>query len=201
MESHGKRLFGVARPLGKGPARAIRPSLTALSDETLAAKAAAGSGDHFEELVRRYADSVYRTAYRLCGNPAEAEDIVQESFIKIFRALPKVRLDLPLKPWLYKIAVNTALSSLRRKAGRPAIGLAAAEETPAPGDDSERAAERMDAQAALATLPPAYRTIVVLRAVEQLSFSEISDILSIPEATARTRFSRAKSMLQHLLGT
>jgi len=174
----------------------IKPSLAGATDEELAAKAAGGSSDHFEALVRRYTTAIYRVGYRLTGNTAEAEDIAQETFIKVFRALPKTRLDLPFKPWLYKIAVNTAISHWRKNKDRYQVDLEAADSLTQTGDTGDMVAVRQDIQAAINRLEIDYRRIGVLRVAEDLSFAEIGQVLDIPEATARTRFNRAKTKLQ-----
>lgn len=174
-------------------------SIESLSDNELAARAASGSADHFTALVRRYSSAMYRLAYRLIGNESEAEDVAQETFIKLFLALPKADLDPPFKPWLYKIAVNACFSHIRKKKGKHWTGLETADAAARFSDISETVNDRIDAQKALAGLPLNYRQIVVLRAVEELTFAEISEILDIPEPTARTRFKRAKDSLRQQL--
>lgn len=177
----------------------ISPSLSGLTDEELAASAATGSTNHFEAIVRRYSSAMYRLAYRLSGNRGDAEDIVQETFVKLFRALPTADTSRPIKPWLYKIAVNTSLSLLRKRSGTKNVNLDEAADFVHSGDFSEISAAGIDAQKALDRLPPAFRQMIVLRAVEDLPFAEIADILDIPEPTARTRFKRAKDMLRSFI--
>lgn len=175
------------------------PSFDSLPDEDLAAKAAVGSSDHFEALVRRYSAAIYRFSYRISGGAQEAEDIVQETFIKLFAALPNANPELPFKPWLYKIALNTAISKKRKNKDGGRVPLEYAEAMVAGGDAVESTAERLDAQAAIDRLPADYRAMIVLRAVEDLAFAEIAKVLEIPEATARTRFNRAKNALRSSL--
>lgn len=166
---------------------------TAHTDEELAQAAVAGSQEDFARLVRRYSDSIYRVVFRLCGSAEEAEDITQEAFIKAFKALPQTDLSRPIKPWLYKIAVNTAVSTLRKRHGRVQVELDEAELPPVL-DRAQMLPEMIDAQTALARLPLDYRRVMVLRAVEDLPFADVAEILDIPEATARTRFRRARQM-------
>lgn len=174
-------------------------SNASLTDEELARAFVAGSHGDFARLVDRYAGSLYRVIYRLCGSAEEAEDLVQETFVKVFKALPTLDLDRPLKPWLYKIAVNTTISQLRKRGHRTQLEFDEGRQ-PVVGDSTEMLAQRVDAQAALARLPLDYRRMIVLRAVEDLAFSEIAEILDIPEATARTRFHRARQMFKTLMG-
>ncbi|MDP1809500.1 MAG: RNA polymerase sigma factor [Actinomycetota bacterium] len=174
-------------------------SLNSVSDEGLAAKAAAGSANHFEALVQRYSSAMFRLAFRLSGSRGDAEDIVQETFIKLWRALPAADTDLPFKPWLYKIAVNTSLSHLRKKNRGQTVDLDATDNLIQLGDFAGVSTDNIDAQTAIDRLPLDYRRIFLLRAVEDLAFADIADILDIPEATARTRFKRAKDQLRQYL--
>jgi RNA polymerase sigma-70 factor (ECF subfamily) len=160
----------------------------------LAARAASGSEEDFERLVRRYSASIYRVVYRMCRSAEDAEDITQETFVKAFRALPAADLSRPIKPWLYKIAVNTALSCLRKKSGKIQVEWCESE-VPAAVDQNETVPEKLDAQEALGRLPIEYRQIIILRAVEDLPFADVAAILDIPEPTARTRYSRARKAL------
>jgi RNA polymerase sigma-70 factor (ECF subfamily) len=168
------------------------------SDEDLAYRAVSGSEGDFEQLVRRYSASIYRVVYRICGSAEDAEDITQEAFVKAFKALPRADLSRPIKPWLYKIAINSALSHLRKKSGKIQVEWSE-NQVPAAADQSETIPEKLDAQAALERLPSNYRQIIVLRAIEALPFADVARILDIPEATARTRYSRARKLLENLI--
>lgn len=180
----------------------ISPSLDGLSDEALAEAASGGSEPHFELLVRRHTRSAYRVAYSVCGDSGEAEDIIQESFMKLHRAFPGYRRGEPLRPWLLRIVVNTARSSLRARKCRPAAASGDFDDltgsgsvVPRTGSPDDIVPLRLDFADALASIPVDYRQVVALRSAEDLSFAEIGEILGVPEATARTRFHRAKSML------
>ncbi len=172
-----------------------------LSDEELAKEAAGGSADHFEAIVHRYSHAMYRLAYRFCHNATEAQDLTQETFVKLYRGLPKARLDLPFKPWLYKIAVNNALSHTRKKQGKLQVEWTETETGAATVDPADAIVTQHNLQAAIDELPFEYRQMIILRAVEELSFEEISTILDIPAATARTKFSRAKKQLRAILSS
>lgn len=177
----------------------ITPSLEGLSDEELAEGAATGSSDHFAALVRRYSAGVYRIGYLTFGSRGQAEDMAQETFIRLFRALPRYRLDLPFKPWLYRIAVNAARSIRRWNGSRPEEGPELTGREISPEDTAESAAARLDTYEALSALSEDYRQVVILRVVEGMTFAEISQVLGVLEATARTKFHRAKGLLRNFL--
>lgn len=174
-----------------------------VTDETLARQAAAGKHQAFSLLVKRYSGRVYNVAYRFSGNRADAEDIVQEVFIKVFRGLPKAHLDLPFRPWLYRIATNTAISHLRAKPA-PALPEEAAKSVPTEKELPEESADRAELGARLQQeilkLPLNFREVVILRYTEELTFREIGTILEIPENTVKTYFQRAKIILRKELG-
>lgn len=192
------RFLSLTRPR-TGLISFIGPSFETLTDELLAAKAAAGSANHFEALVRRHSGAMFRVAFRLTGSRGDAEDIVQETFVKLWRALPGADTDLPFKPWLYKIAVNTSLSRLRKKKRGRTVDLEEMDNIIHLGDFAGASTDNIDAQAAIDRLTLDYRRVFVLRAVEDLPFADIANILDIPETTARTRFKRAKDRLQKYL--
>jgi RNA polymerase sigma-70 factor (ECF subfamily) len=181
-------------------------------DEELVRAFLAGDVAAFEELVRRYSRPIYNFTLRMLGNREDADDVAQDVFVQVYRALPRSRTDLPFKPWLYTVARNKCLDFLKRR--RPLSfsdvdadeedgeGIAAMIADPAPLP--EELAERVDLQrllgAAIQELPPRYREVVALRYAAELSFEEISVALGIPENTAKTHFHRAKTLLRaHLV--
>jgi RNA polymerase sigma-70 factor (ECF subfamily) len=140
---------------------------------------------------------------RLTGDPAQAEDLAQETFVKAFRNLAAFDPKRRLSSWLFRIAHNTGIDALRRR--RPATvafdAEGAAEEAAAPetGDPVERRALGRALQSALARLKPEQRTVVVLRYENGLSFEEIGQVLGIPEATARSHVHRARKELARFM--
>lgn len=178
------------------------------SDEALAAGFVAGDAECFARLVERYSKGVYNFAYRMLGNRADAEDIAQDIFVQVYRALPRTQLDLPFRPWLYVVARNKCLDFLKRK--RPLLfsetgdvddeGESFAARVPDPEPLPEELAERADLQRllhdAIAALPPKYRQVVALRYSADLSFAEIAEALGLPENTVKTHFHRAKALLR-----
>ena len=177
------------------------------TDESLASRCQLGDDLAFEELVARYHRPLYQFTYRLLGRAEDAEDATQDTFIQVYRALPTARLDVPLRPWIYRIARNRCLDLLKRRQPVPFAELA-----PTDGDDGtgpdvtdtsplpEELAERADLQrlleAAIAALAPPYREVVALRYTSDLQFGEIADVLGLPENTVKTRFQRAKAALR-----
>lgn len=169
------------------------------TDEILAQQAAAGKHQAFSELVKRYSGRIYNVAYRFSGNSTDAEDIVQDVFIKVYRALPKARLDLPFRPWIYRIATNTSISHLRSKLA-PALPEEAAKSVPSEEELPEESAAKAELSArlqqAILKLPINFREVVILRYTEELTFREIGSILEMPENTVKTYFQRAKVILK-----
>lgn len=185
--------------IGGRPLSLRRPAFTlnleACSDEELATKAGTGSNDHFAAIVKRYSRRIYRAAFSATGDSVLAEDIAQETFIKVHQSLSLYNPALPFRPWIYKIAINTARSSGRKKKSRGEACTLDGLEISDKADRLETSAARIDMIGAIVSLPDNYRQVIVLRGIEELSFADIGDILDIPEATARSRFHRAKQML------
>ena len=179
----------------------------AASDEALAERVQRGDALAFEALVERYHRPIYHFAYRLLGRAEDAEDATQDVFIQGYAALPRARLDVPLRPWIYRIARNRCLDLLKRQRAVVFSALAAAEDDEAgipdvPDADPlpDELAERADLQrllgAAIDALAPAYREVVALRYAADLAFGEIAVVLGMPENSVKTRFQRAKAMLR-----
>ncbi len=173
----------------------------ALSDESeehLVEQARRGERAAYAELVRRHYDGVIGAVYRMCGQAQTAEDAAQEAFLKAWLALPSFQPRAAFRSWLYRIAINTALDALRR---RPASGLDEQENVladPTPGPEAallaREQAERV--QRAVLALPPAARSVLVLREYSGLSYSEISLALDIPPGTVMSRLNYARSLLR-----
>ncbi|MCC7039090.1 MAG: RNA polymerase sigma factor [Burkholderiales bacterium] len=178
-------------------------------EHELIARAATGDGAAFEQLMRRHNRLLFRTARSILKNDAEAEDAVQEAYLRAWRALGDFRTESRLSTWLVRIVANEALGRLRRT-GASVIPLEAAmladdpetqaALTDAPDRAPEQAALRTQIRALLEAridlLPEVYRTVFMLRAVEEMSVEEVALALDIPPATVRTRFFRARSLLR-----
>ena len=187
---------------------------TSDTDADLAARAANGDEHAFEAIMRRHNRLLFRTARSILKNDAETEDALQEGYLRAWRALASFRADSKLSTWLVRIVINESLTRLRRR-GAQVIPLDVAMEwsehqTEAwmeddPDQRPDRAAMRSEVrrlmEARIDTLPDAFRTVFMLRAVEELSVEEIAVALEIPEATVRTRFFRARGLLREGLAS
>ncbi|QAU33348.1 RNA polymerase sigma factor [Janthinobacterium sp. 17J80-10] len=168
----------------------------------------------FELLMRRHNQILYRTARSILRDDTEAEDVVQEAYLLAYRNIDKFRGDAKLSTWLTRIVINEAIAR-SRKNNRRAKVIRLDGETELNGDPTEanmnesapespeRAAMRAQARAMLEAkidqLPDAFRTVFVLRALEEMSVEETATCLDIPEATVRTRFFRARGLLREAL--
>ncbi len=189
-----------------------RIQTSGMSDGVLAQRSIAGDQRAFEILVQRYSTPLFSFICRFLGDYDQACDILQQVFLQLYISLPNLRTSDPLKAWLFQVARNRCLDELRRK---HAIHFSELE--PVNDDDElsplatmpdtdplpEELAERRDLQQclqkAIQTLPPKFRSVVLLRYAGQLSFSEIGQALDMPEATAKTYFQRSKPLLRAAL--
>lgn len=188
------------------------PGMPEPSEAELTARAIAGDGRAFEVLMRRHNRLLFRTARSIVNDDAEAEDVVQDAYLHAWRALRGYRTESRLSTWLVRIAINGALGRLRRKSAQ-VIPLETAmadhdsdiqsrladapERGPEPSVMREQMRRLMEAR--IDRLPEAFRLVFVLRAVEEMSVEETAQALRIPEATVRTRFFRARSLLRESL--
>jgi RNA polymerase sigma-70 factor (ECF subfamily) len=185
------------------------------SDETLAARAAAGDDHAFEEILERYQGRIFRLACRLTSD-TDAPDVLQETFLQVHRHLPSFRGESRFGTWLYRIATNAALMHRRARARRPAEPLDAFlprfdgdgrhAGTPAELQLASRADELLDrhvlaeqARAVIARLPDLYRDAFVLRDLEEMSTADVAHALGVEPATVRQRVHRARLMLRGYL--
>jgi RNA polymerase sigma factor (sigma-70 family) len=158
----------------------------------------------WDQVVREHADRVYRLAYRLSGNPHDAEDLTQETFIRVFRSLGSYKPGT-FEGWLHRITTNLFLDAARRKqrirfeglADEVAHRLAGSEPTPAQAFDDSHLDD--DVQAALKALPPEYRAAVVLCDIEGFSYEEIAATLGVKLGTVRSRIHRGRAQLRTAL--
>jgi RNA polymerase sigma-70 factor (ECF subfamily) len=200
---------GMETPSGSEPRSGMEPPLVErkgpeADDLKLLRRAGAKDARAFRDLVDRHADRLFRLAFSLVGNAADAEDVVQETFAGAFRGIDGFEGRSSVGPWLTRILVTQA-AKLRRDRKRP---------TPQPletieGRGSElrassqggvaSAERRMDLHAALALLSPEHRQILVLREFEQLSYEEMAEILGVPRGTVESRLHRARGELREKL--
>jgi RNA polymerase sigma-70 factor, ECF subfamily len=185
------------------------------SDETLADRAAAGDDPAFEVLVGRYQARVYRLACRLTSETA-APDVLQETFLQVYRHLPSFRRESQFGTWLYRIATNAALMHRRASARRPAESLdvflprfdadGKHFATPAELQVASCADELLDrqflaekARDAITRLPDLYRDAFVLHDLEEMSTADVAHALGVEPATVRQRVHRARLMVRGYL--
>ncbi|MFS2019633.1 RNA polymerase sigma factor [Massilia sp. CT11-108] len=193
--------------------QAAAPNPSSLDDDALLRRIRAGDRDAFSDLMRRYNRRLYRVARSVLRDDAEAEDALQDAYLQAYRALPGFRGESALGTWLTRIVVNAALMR-QRKNGRLAdvIELGAdfgsddailprdrLDEPAQPELAALRAQTRRLIETGIDKLPAAFRTVFMLRAVEELTVEETAATLDIPAATVRTRYFRARAMLREAL--
>ncbi|GAA2572506.1 RNA polymerase sigma factor SigE [Pseudonocardia hydrocarbonoxydans] len=154
----------------------------------------------WDEVVREHADRVYRLAYRLTGNPHDAEDLTQETFVRVFRNLASYRPGT-FEGWLHRITTNLFLDMVRRRARIRMEALPEdSERIPGRGPEPEQVFSdtHLDPalQTALDALPPEFRAAVVLCDVEGLSYEEIGATLGVKLGTVRSRIHRGRAALR-----
>ena len=178
------------------------------SDELTGTAVFDATGDHakmpsWDELVRQHADRVYRLAYRLSGNQHDAEDLTQETFIRVFRSVQNYQPGT-FEGWLHRITTNLFLDMVRRR-GRIRMEALPEDYDRVPADDPNPEQiyhdSRLgpDLQAALDSLPPEFRAAVVLCDVEGLSYEEIGATLGVKLGTVRSRIHRGRQALRDYL--
>ena len=174
----------------------------------------AGSEEAFDWLIAQYGPALYRLAYRILNDRAEAADAVQEVFLKVFRSIKDFHGDSSLKTWIYRIAVNTASNQRRwwRRHKEQECSLDAqhgedGEKGFIPADNGRNPFESLLSretqelvQKAMARLPESSRTVLVLRELEGLSYEEIAEVLHISLGTVKSRLARARQSLKTELG-
>jgi len=184
------------------------------SDEELANRCAGGDVVAFEAVIRRHNRLLFRTVRSILRTDAESEEVVQEAYLKAWRALPTYRAEAKLSTWLVRIAMNEAFARVRRKTA-DVVPLSSAGAGPLPQEDAmahdppdpahgpESAAllqeMRRLVEARIDALPAQFRIVFMLRAVEELDVDEVAQLLQVPPATVRTRFFRARSALREAL--
>lgn len=158
----------------------------------------------FEEIYRAHSRRLYGVAVRMLGNPADADDMLQEIFLAAHRKLDSFRGESALGTWLYRLAVNLCLDYLRSRTGRALHLTDALDDEPALTDASsrglaERAVTKMDLERALAQLPEGCRTAFVLHDVQGLEHREVGEIMGIAEGTSKSQVHKARLRLRALL--
>lgn len=173
-----------------------------LDDTTLVVRARDGDVRAFEELLRRYQDQIYRLAWRMLGNAAEAEDLVQEVFLAAWRGMASLQAEAAFAGWLYRLAVNRCLNALRGRRSVAELDPLVLRSTRS--DEQPEQAAEVDAQisalnAALRRLTPPQRACWLLREVHGCSYEEIAEILDTSATAVRGRIARARAILAEVM--
>ena len=196
-------------PMGMNAAAAAPAAISrATPDLELVERIRKGETRALEALMRRHNQALFRTARAILRDDAEAEDAVQDAYIRAFRSLDAFRGESAVRTWLVRIAANEALMRLRSSRRRAEVipidhehGETLMRDVP---DDREPGPERatLDSEVRriverrIDSLPDLYRTVFVMRAVQEMSVEETAEALDLPEATVRTRFFRARALLR-----
>lgn len=190
------------------------PSDTGLvkDESVLVTEAKAGSYEAFEELVNRYEKKIYRLGLNLTGNPEDAEDMLQETFLKAFEHLPDFREDARFYTWIVRIAINQGLMKLRKRRSSKEVQMEDisnddgeviprefADWRRNPEQELERTELETILQNAARALPMTFRTVFFLRDVEGLSTEETAEMLNLSEGAVKARLFRARLRLREEL--
>ncbi len=192
-------------------APAANSAVTCDDDQSILHGIAAGDRSAFERLMRVHNRRLYRLARATLRDDAEAEDALQDAYLRAFRSIAQFRGDAALSTWLSKLVINECLSRMRRNSRRqnviPMVSTGSQSEfLSICADDSEpldtalaRRQVRSLLERKIDELPDSYRTVFVMRAVEEMTVDETAESLGIPEETVRSRHFRAKSLLRESL--
>ncbi len=170
-------------------------------------------GDHnaFGEIVEIYKEKVFQLCYRMLGNRHEAEDMAQEAFVRAYVNIHTFNIKLKFSTWLYRIATNLCIDRIRKKkpdyhldaevAGTEGLTMYSqiAADTVMPEEELESLELQDTVQKEILKLPEKYRTVIVLKYIEELSLKEISEILDLPIGTIKTRIHRGREALRKQL--
>lgn len=181
------------------------------ANNLLIQRALAGDQKAYEDLLKRYQKGIYNLIYQMVRNKEEAEDLVQEAFIKAFNSLHTYNDDYAFSTWLYKIAFNNCIDAIRKKKlktlslNKPLklregeVQQEIRDESHTPEGDFLFAEKRRLIQEIIQSLPERYREAIILRHREERSYEEIGQILNIPLGTVKARIFRAREMLKKKL--
>ncbi|MDE3840646.1 RNA polymerase sigma factor SigW [Bacillus methanolicus] len=170
-----------------------------------------GDQNAFGEIVELYKDKVFQLCYRMLGNRHEAEDIAQEAFIRAYVNINSFNINLKFSTWLYRIATNLCIDRIRKKkpdyyldaevSGTDGLTMYSqiAADTALPEEELQSLELQETIQKEISKLPEKYRTVIVLRYIEELSLNEISEILDLPLGTVKTRIHRGREALRQQL--
>lgn len=175
-------------------------------DKQLVDQALEGKTESFGQLVRKYQDRLYNTLVHVTGSTHEAEEVAQDAMMQAYAKLDTFRGSSSFYTWLYRIAFNIAVSRQRKKRPRTSLdqlqenaGINPADTTERPDAAIERSERAQQVHTALGKLSEEYRTILVLREMEDCDYDTISNMLDVPIGTVRSRLHRARTTLREHL--
>ena len=190
----------TVHPSAARPAESSRTAESALVE-----RCRRGDLGAFEEVYRAHAGRLYSLAWRMVGNPADAEDLVQEIFLSAHRKLDSFRGEAALGTWLYRLGMNQILDHLRSRAARAGQLTDGIDDATVVEDAMARkldaaAIDRVDLERAIAQLPEGCRAAFVLHDVEGLEHREVAEVLGVAEGTSKSQVHKARLRLRALLG-
>lgn len=161
----------------------------------------------FEELIRQYEKKVYTLCFRMCGNSEDAEEAAQDAFLALWRGIDRFRQESSLSAWIYRLATNACIDTLRRRKKQSGsvslddeeLFVDAVDTSPQPQETVEHRETQKLLQEGLSALPEEYRKVLILREIEGLSYTEIAESASIELGTVKSRISRGRSLLRNFL--
>jgi RNA polymerase sigma-70 factor (ECF subfamily) len=181
----------------------------ALTDEELVARSLSGDEESFNQLVTRWERPIYALAYRVIGREEDARDVVQETFLRAFRALPGFKGQAKFSSWLYRIALNLCRDWIRRQKRTPVVAAPegvdivelAADQGPTESIEDLVARKRLSVAVAdaMRSLPDEQRTAIILKEYHGLTFQEIADPQGCPLSTVKTRLYQGLNVLRRRL--
>jgi RNA polymerase sigma-70 factor, ECF subfamily len=202
-----ERIFAELSPAPRRPND--RTTTVNADDQQLVADCLQGHTAAFGELVQRYQDRLFNTVYRLLDNAEDAQDVVQDAFIHAYQSLNSFKGDSLFFTWLYRIAVNTAISwkrkrrmVLRFQLDREDGAVMEPQDVSAghePSHALEQAEEERRIQEALNRVSPEHRTVLILKDMEGQKYEDMAEILGVPIGTIRSRLHRARLDLREVL--
>ena len=207
MSIQNAKLADLAEPFASSWRLTVETLTVNADDERLIAECLAGDSAAFGALVTRYQDRLYNTVFRLVDNPEDARDAVQEAFLSAYQSLAAFKGDSLFFTWLYRIAINTAISMRRkqravlRHTGSPGVAPEPADPSDAaqPGYALEMAEDERRVHQALGRLSPEHRTVLVLKDMEGRKYEDMAELLAVPIGTIRSRLHRARLELRDIL--
>jgi RNA polymerase sigma factor (sigma-70 family) len=196
-------LAGTTWGPGRRSSDAGGGAIETLDEELALARARDGDPSAYAVLVTLHAPVARRLAV-LSGAEADADDVVQEAFVKAYQALPRFREGSPFRPWLLRIVVNETRNAVRARSRRSLRELRlgpdrAGTPVPDPADEAVSASRRMTLLAAVDDLPDAQREVVTCRYLLELTEAETAEVLDVPAGTVKSRLSRALDTLREVM--